>query len=400
VLHDVREKERRCGCCGKKLVEIGRITSEQAEYVPASVHVKKHVRVKYGCPDTDCRGTVLLADVPPMAVPKCKAAPGMLAYVAFAKYGHHLPLFRLEEILALHGLPVSRTTLWEWIWGAAGAFVTVYEAMKKEVQGSPVISSDETPVRLWDREHKVMKQGRQWVYINPDHTVFEFSVDRKKKHPEAFLSGSKGVVLSDAYAGYRSVAEANGALINAFCWAHVRRQYFKAQDTDRARAIVAMAYIKALYRVESEGKGMTPSKLKRLRRTQSAPILEEFKKWIQEQGQMVLPKSPIGKAMAYTTNNWKELLQFLEDGRVRLDNNISEQQLRPIAVGRKNWQRNQSERGGKAAAILSSLIASCRRHMKNPFEYLKDVLERIPTHPAREILELTPARWKPRLNTS
>ena len=161
-----------------------------------------------------------------------------------------------------------------------------------------------------------------------------------------------------------------------------------------------MAYIKALYRVEIEGKGMTPSKLKRLRRAKSAPILEEFKKWIQEQGQMVLPKSPIGKAMAYTTNNWKELLRFLEDGRIRLDNNISEQQLRPIAVGRKNWQRYQSERGGKAAAILSSLIASCRRHRKNPFEYLKDVLERIATHPAKDILELTPARWQPLSNTS
>jgi hypothetical protein len=116
----------------------------------------------------------------------------------------------------------------------------------------------------------------------------------------------------------------------------VRRQYWKAQDTDRARAIVAMAYIKALYRVEDEGKGLTPSKLQRLRAAKSKPVLEDFKKWIQEQGQMVLPKSPIGKAMAYTTNNWKELLQFLEDGRIHLDNNISEQQLRPIAVGRKN----------------------------------------------------------------
>jgi len=109
VLHDVPEKDRRCACCGKKLVEIGRVTSEQADYAPAAVHVKKHVRIKYGCPDTDCRGTIVLADVPPMAVPKCKAAPGMLACVAFSKYGHHLPLFRLEEIMALHGLPVCRS---------------------------------------------------------------------------------------------------------------------------------------------------------------------------------------------------------------------------------------------------------------------------------------------------
>ena len=146
--------------------------------------------------------------------------------------------------------------------------------------------------------------------------------------------------------------------------------------------------------MEDEGKGRAPAALKKLRQRKSKPILDQFKGWLDEQGQAVLAKAPIGKAIAYAIKNWKELCRYVEDPRIRIDNNRSEQQLKPIAIGRKNWQRYQSERGGRAAAILSSLIASCRRHKKNPFEYLRDVLRRIATHPAKKILDLTPARWK------
>lgn len=400
-VYDVPKSERRCGCCRKQLVKIGEVVSEQVEYVPASLHAKRHVRIKYGCPDSDCRGTVILADLPPQPVPKCKAAEGMLAYIVWQKYGLHLPLYRLEESLALHRFLVHRSTLWEWVWGTAEAFEPVYQAMKKAVQASPVVETDETPVRLWDDERQVMTTGRQWVYNTPEHTVYEFTADRKKKHPEAFLAQTRGTVLSDAYSAYRSIAKASGGrIVNAFCMAHLRRLFYNALDSDEQRAMVGMAYIRALYDVEDEGKGRDPAALKKLRQRKSRPILAKFKGWLGEQGPAVLPRSLIGKAIAYALRNWKELCCFVEDPRIRIDNNRSEQQLKPIAIGRKNWQRYQSERGGKAAAILSSLIASCRRHKKNPFEYLRDVLRRLSTHPARKILELTPARWKPRPNTS
>src|SRR5204862_5672757 len=197
--------------------------------------------------------------------------------------------------------------------------------------------------------------------------------------------------LSDAYPGYRSIAKESGNLVNVFCWAHARRMVWKAQDTDGEWALVGLAYIQALYKVEDEGRGESPSKIRNLRQKKSKPILGKFKGWLAEQGLVVLPKSPIGKAIAYMLGNWTELVRFLEDGRLRIDNNRSEQQLRPIAVGRKNWLRQQSERGGKVAAILSSLIASCRRHKKNPFAYLRDVLARIATHPAKKVLDLSPA---------
>lgn len=395
IVHDLPKGERRCGCCGKGLVVIGRVATEQVEYVPASLHVKRDVRLKYGCPDEECRGTVRLAELPPRPVPKCKAAEGMLAFIIHNKFGLHLPWYRQEEMLGLLGLPAPRSTLWNWTQGAAKALEPLYDAMKKAVQAAAIIETDETPVRLWDREHKVMKQGRQWVYIDKNHTVFEFTPDRKAKHPKAFLANSRGFLLSDAYSGFRSIAKASGKLINVFCWAHARRLFWKARDTDAQRAATGLAYIKALYKVEAEVRGESPSKVKAYRQRRAKPILDQFHGWLAEQGLAVLPKSPMGKAIAYALSNWPELGRYLEDGRLRIDNNRSEQQLRPIAVGRKNWLRHQAETGGKVAAILSSLVASCRRHKKNPFEYLRDVLSRIATHPAADILALSPARWKP-----
>jgi hypothetical protein len=156
-----------------------------------------------------------------------------------------------------------------------------------------------------------------------------------------------------------------------------------------------MTYIQALYKVEAAAKGKKPSRVKAIRKRQAKPILEKFHGWLAEQGLVVMPKSPIGRAIAYALKNWTELQRYLEDGRLRIDNNRSEQQLRPIAIGRKNWLRHDAESGGQVAAILSSLIASCRRHKKNPFDYLRDVLSRIATHPAKKIRDLTPVRWKP-----
>jgi len=397
VVHDVPKKGQRCRDCRKVLIQIGEVTSERVEYVPACIHVERDVRLKYACPDPECRGTILLAPLPPRAVPKCKAAEGLIAYLVWQKYGAHKPLYRLQEDLANYGFPVHRSSMWEWLWGAALALEPITSFMTDEVKDSPVIETDETPVPLWDRERKVLRVGRQWVYNNPVHTVYEFTVDRKGKHPAAFLADSKGTLLSDAYSAYRTIArKSGGRLKNAFCMAHLRRLFWKAMGTDRDRALVGMAYIRALYDVEDEGRDLTPSKRKVLRQKKSKPILGKFEGWLKEQGPAVLPKSPIGKAISYAIKNWKELCLFTEDGRIRIDNNRSEQTLRPWALGRKNWLRFQSERGGKVAAIFGSLIASCRRHKKNPFEYLRDVLRRIPAHPPDRLGELTTARWKPK----
>lgn len=396
VVHDVPEGKRRCECCRKKLVPIGQVSSERLEYVPASAHVIQDVRIKYGCPDEECRGTILLADLPDRAVPKCKAAEGMLAFVVAGKVAWHLPLNRLVEILANHGVRVTRSTLWEWFSGAAYALEPIVKWMAKEVQSSDIVQTDETPVPLKDPEIDRLRTARQWTYLDDQHTVYDFSTDRRQEHAKAFLKNTKGYVLSDAFPGYRSIAAELGTITNVFCWAHARRQLWKAIPTDQQRALVGMAYISALYKVEKEAKGKSAAKRKQLRRRKSRPILDRMKAWLGEVGMEVLPKSPIGKAIAYIQKNWTELTRFLEDGRLRLDNNLSELQIRQVVIGRRNWGRYESAQGGKVGAILESLVASCRRHKKNPFEYLQDVLKRIATHPARRIGELTPAHWKPK----
>lgn len=400
-VHDVPESDRRCKCCGKELVFIGEEVSERVEYVPASVYARRKVRRKYGCPDTQCRGDIVVAENPPEAVPKCKAAEGMLAFVAWRKYGAHEPLYRLEEHLRNHGFEVNRSTLWEWTKGTAEAVKPIYDFMAKDVKSSDVIGSDDSPVPLWDDEHGVLKQGRQWVYNNDEHTVYEHTENRRMEHPERFLEDAEGTVISDAYSGYRSIARASkGRLINAFCMAHARRKFWNALDTDKQRAQVALAYIRSLYKVEKKAKEMEPEDRKALRQKESVPILRNFKEWMGEQGLMVLPKSPIGKALAYTLNNWAELNVFVNDGNVSIDNNQSERDMRRWALGRKNWLRFHSKRGGQVGAILASLIESCRRHNKNPYEYLRDVLLRLPTHKASKIQELTPAHWTPPSDSS
>lgn len=344
---------------------------------------------------------MVLAELPPRAVPKCKAAEGLLAFVATAKGAWHQPLNRIQEMLANEGFDVLRSTLWEWFCAVAEALAPIYAAMVKEVQASGVIETDETPVRLWDKKAEKMRVGRQWTYLNNEHTVFVFTTDRKKKHPAKFLENSTGIILSDAYTAYRSIAKASGGrLTNAFCMAHLRRMFWKAKGTDSQRALVGLAYFKSLYAIERKAEGWTPARRLKLRRKDSKPILAKFKAWIDEQGLAVAPKSPIGKAFAYAQKNWKELTRFADDGRLRIDNNRSENMLRPIALGRRNWLRYESERGGEVGAVIASFVASCRRHGVNPFEYFRDVLRRIPTHRSSRILDLTPARWKPKPDSS
>lgn len=401
IVHDVPPQDRRCRSCRKEMVLIGREETERVEYVPASIHVKKDVRLKYGCADAECRGQVVLADLPAQAVPKSKAAEGMMAFVAASKYAHHLPLYRLEEILANQGYEVHRSTLWEWLKGAAEAFEPVVAEMKRDIQSSGIVETDETPVALRDREQGGMRTGRQWTYVNERHTVFDFSRDRKREHPKRFLESTKGTILSDAYSGYRSIAEESGGrLTNAFCLAHLRRLFFKALGSDKERSLVGMAYIRALYQVEARAKDLSASRRLKLRQRESRLVLDKFMAWLTEEGMAVLPKSPIGKAIAYARRHWKGLTRFLENGNLRVDNNRSEQQIRLVAVGRRNWLRYESERGGRVGAVFTSLVASCRRHRKNPFEYFRDVLRRIADHPMRKIRDLTPARWKPKPDTS
>jgi hypothetical protein len=236
--------------------------------------------------------------------------------------------------------------------------------------------------------------------------VYDYTADRSGKRPKEFLSGYKGYLQADAYSGYEDVY-ATGEVVEVACWAHARRKFFDAQETDREHACTALAYIAELYKVEEEARKKAEEEsnpsvapalragiLLSMRREKSKPLLEAFGRWMKSAGLHVLPKSPMGQAISYALSNWSALNCYTEDGDLNIDNNTAERALRCIAVGRKNWLFAGSDAGGRRAAILYSMVSSCKRHAIDPWAYLADVIDRVSTHPARLIDELLPDKWK------
>lgn len=270
----------------------------------------------------------------------------------------------------------------------------VVGAMKREVLKSHVIQTDDTPVRVQDKGKT--HRAYLWVYIGDGehpHTIYDFTWTRSRDGPEQFLEGYKGYLQADAFSGYEGLYS-DGKIVEVGCWAHARRKFFDAKATAPVPANEALLRIQSLYNVERRAKDMDVTERLALRREQSVPRLERLEAWLRDVQPRVLPKSPIGQAIAYTLGNWTALVRYTQDGRLEIDNNSAERALRSVVVGRKNYLFTGSERGGHAAATLYSLIASTKRHGLDPFAYLRDLLARIPTHPHRRIDQLLPDRWK------
>jgi len=278
--------------------------------------------------------------------------------------------------------------------------------MKKEVLLSAILGTDDTPVSVQDKGRKKLRQGRLWVYRGDGehpYVVYDYTPNRCRDGPERFLRGYRGYLQADAYAGYDALY-ASKKIIEVGCMAHARRKFFDAQSSSAALAHIALAYIGRLYEVEQEAKvyeeenGLIDQARTAyrcaIRQEKSRPLLDKFHEWLCEQKDTVLPKSPMGEAIDYALGQWAALTRYLEDGRLDIDNNAVERELRPIAVGRKNYLFLGSDQGGRSAAIIYSLIRTCKRHGIEPFGYLRDVLDRIADHPITRIEELTPLAWK------
>lgn len=405
IVHDVPAEAKVCPECGAGKTRIGEEVSEQIEYVPASVFVLEHVRPKYACPC--CQEHVVIADKPAKAIEKGLPGPGLVAHVITSKYCDHVPLYRQEFMLARHGVALSRKTLCGWVLTAADKLQPLADAMKREALASKVIHTDDTPVRVQGDGAKGPFTGRFWVYVGDEahpYTVYDYTPSRKRDGPEAFLDGYHGYLQADAFGGYDGIY-ASGEVLEAACWAHVRRKYYEARSTDSNRAHRMLAWIRQLYDIERDGKKLDADARRALRQEKSKPLIEGSKDnegrglqgirdWLIAQQATVLPKSPIGEAVNYTLNNWTALTRYLDDGALDIDNNEAEQALRGIAIGRKNWLFLGSGRGGRAAAIHYTLIQSAKRHGLDPFAYLRDILLRITTEPAIDLHQLLPDRWK------
>jgi hypothetical protein len=332
--------------------------------------------------------------MPAEPLPKAIAAPGLLAQVITAKFADHLPLHRLEGIFARHAVVLSRSTMCDWLAGCAQVLRPLYELMCNRVRQSKVIHTDDTPVQVQDRTLQRTRTGRIWVYVgdaNNPYIVYDATASRCRDGPQTFLKGYQGYVQADAFGGYDGLY-ATGATEVA-CWAHARRKYVEAQSSDSRLSLEMLAYIRRLYDVERRAKELDSDGRLPLRQRESMPILNAIGEWLATHRLQALPKSPLGIAITYTTNQWEALNVFATDGDLAIDNNAAERALRGVAVGRKNWLFWGSDEGGKTAAVLTSFTYSCKRHGIDPWNYLADVLTRIPSHPLERIAELLPDTW-------
>jgi transposase len=394
IVHDLAEAEKHCAACRQDLRPIGEESSERYEYIPAQLTVIEDVCKKYAC---NC--TVKTATKPPQPIEKSTAGASLLAQVIVAKTADHLPLHRQEKIFERHGVDISRKTMGGWLAQCADLLNPLYVSAKDVLFQSKVIGTDDTGVKVLDVALPFARTGRIWPYCgDQEHPVilYDYTATRERAGPEEFLKGYRGYLQADAYGGYDAFFKdpARG-LVEVGCWAHARRYFHKALESDQARMGPALLLIAQLYRVEEQARPLAPGDRLGVRQLQSRPILDKLHDYLLEIQAEVLPKSPEGRAVRYTLKNWTALTRYCEDGDLAIDNNATERAIRGVAVGRNNWTFFGSDQGGHTAAVLRSFVASCQRAEVEPFRWFKDVLSRIAAHPISRLADLLPHNWAP-----
>jgi transposase len=389
-------EERQCPCCRLEMQPIGEDLTEELDFTPAQLFVREIARVKYGC--RRCQEGVVTPPLPPRPIERGRPGPGLLAQVAVSKYCDHLPLYRQEEIFARQGLPLSRQTLSDWLERVAWLLEPVVLEMKRRLLASPFLQSDDTHVRVRDPERQgASRRGYLWVYGLPwAEVVYDLTLDHSQGGPAAFLQGFEGHLQCDGYSGYNQVL-GRGKVLHVGCWAHVRRKFYDARQDMPREAMAVIAALQQLYRLERRAKseGMGAEERLKLRRAEAVPILTDLRAVLEALAKSVRPKSPFGRAVSYALDQWPALVRYVDVAAAEIDNNSSEHALRRVVLGRKNWLcLGSAESGGLKATVLYSLVESAKRLGVEPFAYLSDVLERVSTHPASRVGELTPRGWK------
>jgi transposase len=420
VIHDLAEAEKLCPCCGRPRACIGTQTAEQLDMEPASFFVLRTTRKTYACRHCDPAAvpaeqrlrTAGPEQVGPLAKGLC--GPGLLAHVITAKFADHTPLHRLAGQLARSGVAVARSTLGDWLAGAAGLLEPLYGLMHQRLLLSRVLHGDDTSVKLRVAGAERTRKAHLWTYIGDadyPYVVFDFTADYTAAGPERFLGAYRGYLQADALAQYEGLYGPD-QVQHVCCWAHARRKFVAAAEGGDDRADAALELIRQLYAVERAlppllppGDGLTVSAQRRqreeqrraLRQLQAGPVLAALKKWLEEQRPGALPKSALGQAIGYALNNWEALRRYQEQGYLAIDNNLSERTLRAIALGRNNWGVIGSEAGGRTATVLYSLVGTCKHLGIDPFAYLRATLPglfALGEKPTAELLAAwLPDRW-------
>jgi transposase len=377
------------------LKDIGEEITEELEYIPGKLFVRQYVRVKYAKPSGE---GIVIGELPVRPIEKGIAGTGLLAQTIIDKFVDHIPVYRQLERFKREGVELSASTVNDWITATCTLLDPLYGALKKEVLAANYLQADETPIKVLDNDKKgSTHRGYHWVYHAPLSrlVLFDYRESRSREGPEEVLNNFKGYLQTDGYGVYDDFGKKDSiTLLN--CMAHARRKFEQALDNDRERATYALSRIQELYTIERNIKEqeLNPEQACALREQNAAPVLDELKAWMKEQITAVLPKSPIGEAIAYALPRWDKLSLYTSQHYLLIDNNLIENAIRPVAIGRKNYLFAGSHEGARRAAMLYSFMGSCKMHQLNPFEWLRDVLARIPAHSANCVSELLPHNWK------
>lgn len=393
--HDLAPEEKLCSVCQRDKTCIGEEISRVLDFVPGQLEVHNHHLRKYACTCGQCGVTT--APVPLKPIEKCIAGPGLLSSLIVSKCGDHLPTYRSEDILVRHGLHIPRSTLCDWMHRSAMLLLPFAAFIAIRILKQNVLWTDDTPVMFFDRNGKPvqtkngessLRRGRFWPYIargDSPYTVFDFTISRDRDGPMSMLSGWAGYLHADAYSGYDPVIhQSNGLIIEVACWAHARRYFEQALPNDSRVSGLVLEWVRQLYDIEDRSLLMSDDERLALRQAESIPILRRMSAWLKVDDHSVLskkplpdgvlPKSSTGKAVRYVLNNWKALNVFTTDGRLTIDNNLSERTVRALAIGRANWKFIGSEPAAYRMAVLFTIMANAKRHHLEPFSYMRDLL--------------------------
>lgn len=392
-----------CAACGGAMFALGEDVTEVLEYVPGSFRVVRHVRPKLAC---TCCDAISQASAPALPVPRGKAGPGLLAHVVVSKFADHLPLYRQSQIYAREGVDLSRSTLADWLGQVSWLLRPLVERIADHAMSSPKLHADDTPVPVLAPGTGKTATGRLWVYLRDNRrwspndkpaALFRYSPDRKGERPREHLKTFAGFLQADAYAGFERLYDPNreeGVIAPVACWAHVRRKLYDVFKSDNtSAAAVAVEKIKELYEIE-RSIDAEPAEIRRRARKLSSLKILDFFVWADDILIRASARSPLAEALRYAVKLRPQLLAYTEDGRLEIDNNLAENALRGICVGRKNWLFAGADCGGERAAAIYSLLETAKLNGVNPQAWLSDVLDRIGKgHPINRIDELLPWNW-------
>ena len=383
-----------CGQCGRDLVKIGEDISEQLDVEPARFFVHRHIRPQYACRTCE---TITAAPVSAAIIDGGLAAPGLHAWVLIQKYLDHLPLYRIEKISDRHGVPIARSTLAQWVGQLGVSLQPLVDRLTALLKQGKVLHADETPVQQLDPGKGKTKRAYMWAYRSndlegaPRIVVFDYQASRSGAHARNFLQAWRGHLMVDDYGGYKE--SFRQGVTELACLAHCRRKFFDLHAAGgHPVADEALKRIAELYAIEAQARDGSEEARLALRQQEALPKLKALHEWLIAQRLKTADGSGLARAIDYSLKRWPALIRYVESGTLPIDNNVVENAIRPITLGRRNWLFTGSERAGCRAAAIQSLLATAKLNGLEPYAWLKDTLEKLPTWPYSRIDELLPLR--------